>query len=278
MSHTCIVTSNLESRTAPAATWDPQQYLRFADERGRPFAELVHRIGGEPATVQSVVDLGCGPGNLTATLLDSFPHAMIVGVDSSESMLADAAPLATERLRFERGTVQDWRPSAPVDVLVSNATLQWVPNHLQLLPRLVESVSPGGWLAFQLPGNLDDAHHQRIAEVCARPRWAPTVGDAPNRGLVAHSPVEYADVLANLGMTVDVWTTSYLHILTGEDPVLEWVKGTGMRPVLARLSSQEQIEFCAELAPLLRSDFPSRRWGTPFPFRRIFVVAQRPAT
>ncbi len=259
-------------------TWDPAQYLRFAGERARPFGELVARIAEDPASVHRVADLGCGPGGLTAGLAERWPGAEIVGVDSSPAMVDDATRRAGARVRFELADLRTWRPSAPLDVLVTNATLQWVPDHLALLPALVGHLRPGGWFALQVPGNLSDPHHRAIEELCRTPRWADRLGDAPNRGLVAHTPVEYADALAAAGCDhLDVWTTEYLHVLHGPDPVLEWVKGTGLRPVLARLDDAAATAFCAELAPVLAERYPPRPWGTPFPFRRIFAVARRTA-
>jgi trans-aconitate 2-methyltransferase len=255
------------------ATWDPAQYQRFADERSRPFNELVERIGAtDPATV---VDLGCGTGQLTAALADRWPGATIEGIDSDDNMLAAAANHSSARVRFSKGDVATWDPAAPVDVIVSNATLQWIPEHLRLLSRFVEALTLGGWLAFQLPSNLDDAHHQAIRQLIAEPRWQPFFEGAPDRYSTMHSTLTYVSALSRLGCSVDAWETTYVHILQGEDPVLEWVKGTALRPVLARLTTDEQLEFCAELAPMLRSAYGRHPWGTPLPFRRTFVVVQR---
>ena len=263
--------------------WNPEQYSRYADERSRPFVELVDRIRTD--TPRNVVDLGCGPGNLTATLAQRWPEAHVRGIDSDTAMLASAGLLAatsvsskTHGLRFERGDIATWRPNEPVDIIVSNAALQWVPNHIELLPELLDHVVPGGTLAFQVPGNLDDPHHSAIRAVRGRPRWSglPSLRDLPERTHESRPAVAYTDKLAALGYEVDAWETTYVHILSGEDPVLEWVKGTALRPVFDPLPSQESREaFCAELAPLLRDAYPSRTYGTPFPFRRVFVVARR---
>ena len=261
-------------------TWDPTQYLRYGDERSRPFFELVARIGADSDDVRTVVDLGCGPGNLTATLADRWPSARVVGVDNDDAMLHAAAASAGDGLSFVSGDIATWQAEggAPVDVLVSNAALQWVLDHVERLPSLLEQVRPGGWLAFQVPGNLDDPHHQSIREVRSRSRWAsfPALAALPTRTHVSKTASFYADVLAPLCDHVDAWETSYVHILQGDDPILEWVKGTGLRPVLQALETDElRAEFCAELAPLLRDAYPSRPWGTPFPFRRVFVVVRR---
>ena len=261
-------------------TWDPEQYQRFRDERGRPFHELVDRIAIEPAAVRTVVDLGCGPGNLTATLCRRWPEAKVIGVDDDRAMLQSAIGLAVgeARLAFEHGTIEQWRPTSPVDVIVSNAAMQWVPGHLELLPELVDALCPGGWIAFQVPGNLDDPHHQIIRALYRSARWSvlPAVAALPDRTHSSHRAGEYLDVLAPICARVDAWETTYQHVLQGADPVLEWVEGTALRPVLAALADAEQRQaFLDELAPLLRGAYPGRPWGTPFPFRRVFVVAQR---
>lgn len=152
-----------------------------------------------------------------------------------------------------------------------------VPGHLSQLPRLVEHLNPDGWLAVQVPGNLDAPHHQAIRQVRARPQWTERFGDLAERTHSSYPAEVYLSLLNDLGMelTVDAWETTYVHILQGENPVLEWVKGTGLRPVLSRLTPDQQIEFCDDLAPLLRKAYGSRPWGTPFPFRRVFVVAHK---
>lgn len=259
-------------------SWDPKQYQRYRDERGRPFHELVDRIVVDPATVETAVDLGCGPGQLTATLCDRWPAAQVIGLDNDANMLSSAADLASDRLSFASGTVQRWRPDAPVDVVVSNATLQWVPGHLAMLPDLLTMVRPGGWFAFQVPGNLDDPHHQEIRSLYRSQPWSdiPAVKALPDRTHGSHTVPAYLDVLAPLCSHIDGWETTYIHVLHGADPVLEWVKGTALRPVLAALQTDAaRVEFLAQLAPRLRAAYPSRPWGTPFPFKRIFVVAQR---
>jgi trans-aconitate 2-methyltransferase len=259
-------------------TWDPRQYQRYGNERSRPFHELVDRIMVDAAAVKTAVDLGCGPGHLTATLCDRWPHAQVIGVDNDANMLATATALAGDRLSFTSGTVQDWQPVAPVDVVVSNAALQWVPGHLALLPDWLRMVRPGGWFAFQVPGNLDDPHHHEIRSLYRSEPWSdiPHVKALPDRTHSSHTATEYLDVLAPLCSHIDGWETAYIHILQGDDPVLEWVKGSALRPVLAALETDEaRADFLAQLAPRLRAAYPSSAWGTPFPFKRIFVVAQR---
>jgi trans-aconitate 2-methyltransferase len=256
--------------------WDPQQYLAFGDERSRPFFDLVGRVGA--ASPQRVVDLGCGPGQLTAALARRWPGADVVGVDSSAEMVEAAARAtgADGRPRFEQGDLRDYRPDGPVDVLVSNATLQWVPEHLELLSRFVDWLAPAGWLAFQVPGNVDAPSHRILAELRRSARWRAQVGAGADRHLTVAGPTGYARALADRGLRVDAWETTYLHLLRGPDPVLEWVKGTGLRPVLAALGPHEAEEFLAQYGARLREAYPAWSDGvTPFPFRRVFVVAQR---
>jgi trans-aconitate 2-methyltransferase len=250
-------------------TWDPERYLTYADERGRPFVDLVARIGAtDPRTV---VDLGCGPGNLTALLAERWPDADVVGLDSSPEMVASARG-ADIRIEFDVADLTTWTPAAPVDVLVSNATLQWVPGHLDLLPSLVARVAPGGWLAFQVPGNFGEPSHTIRDELAAEaPYAAHTAGVAVPS---SHDASDYLDTLAGLGCTVDAWETTYLHLLTGPDPVFTWVSGTGARPTLQALPDDLRPGFEAEFKRRLAAAYPQRQYGVVLPFRRVFVVAQ----
>ncbi len=254
--------------------WDPGQYRRFADERARPFFDLVARIGTDAP--RSVVDLGCGPGDLTVDLARRWPGAAILGIDSSAEMIAAAGRgEKPPGVSFAVADLRDWQPDAPVDVLVCNAVLQWVPGHLGLLPRWVSWLSCGGWLAFQLPGNFDQPPHAVLREMAASPRWHPLIG-AAELTRQAGDLTGYLDVLAGAGCQVDAWETTYLHILHGEDPVVEWVKGTALRPVLAVLDDAETAEFLAEYRDRMRRAYPPRSFGTVLPFRRVFVVAHGP--
>ncbi|WP_193605669.1 trans-aconitate 2-methyltransferase [Nocardioides dongkuii] len=255
-----------------AHTWDPDRYLTYADERGRPFVELLARVPA--AAPERVVDLGCGPGNLTALLGERWPDASLLGVDASPEMVA-AARRDVPGIAFEVGDLRDWRPEAPVDVLVSNATLQWVPGHLDLLPRLVDAVRPGGWLAFQVPGNFEEPSHTIRRDLAdEEPYRAHTREVAVPQ---AHGPEVYLEALASLGCGVDAWETTYLHVLTGPDPVFTWVSGTGARPTLQALPDDLREGFEAEFRARLAAAYPTRPWGVVLPFRRVFVVAQVPA-
>jgi len=251
-------------------TWDPDRYLTYADERGRPFVDLLARI--DAAAPRTVVDLGCGPGNLTALLADRWPDAEVVGLDSSPAMI-EKARATTSRIAFDVADLRAWAPPAPVDVLVSNATLQWVPGHLDLLPALVAQVAPGGWFAFQVPGNFDEPSHTLRAELAAEAAYAPHTAGAAHPD--AHDPEVYYDALAAAGCTVDVWETTYTHVLSGPDPVFTWVSGTGARPTLQALPDDLRADFESEFKRRLAAAYPVRSDGTVLlPFRRVFAVAR----
>ena len=272
--------------TSPS--WNPEKYLAFAAERGRPFDDLVARIAtAEPV---DVVDLGCGPGNVTRTLLDRWPEARVRGIDSSPDMVDRAQRVAAEvpdgRLTFELGDVREWRPQRPVDVIVANAVLHWVPEHLDLMRRWIaeDVLRPGGSLAVQMPGNAAGGAAAAVAGVVGSPRWADafegvaTSGGLAAEGTAVRTPAEYADALGTAGCVVDAWETTYVHVLPGDDPVLEWYGGSGLRPYFDRLTGTggDLDAFRADLAASLRDAFPPKSYGTLLPFRRVFVVARRP--
>jgi trans-aconitate 2-methyltransferase len=250
--------------------WDAGQYLRFGGERARPFFDLVAQVGA--ISPRYVADVGCGPGTLTAALAKRWPDATVVGVDNSPEMIATAQ--AAPNLSFALGDVWDWRPQRPLDVLVCNAVLQWVPGHDELLLRWADLLAPDGWLAFQLPGNFDQPSHAIVKEMAGSPRWRGLLAGARlNRQ--AGDPADYVALLARPGFEVDAWETSYLHILHGENPVLEWTKGTTLRPVLAALDAEQAAAFVREYGERLRSEYQPHPFGTLFPFRRVFTVVHR---
>jgi trans-aconitate 2-methyltransferase len=253
--------------------WNPQTYLQFADERARPFVDLVAQVGAaEPGRV---VDLGCGPGQLTASLAQRWPSAYVEGLDSSPEMIERAQEHASDRVSFQIGDLQAWRPAQPVDVIVSNATLQWVPDHRSLLPGLVGALAPGGWLAFQVPGNFDAPSHQLLYELAERADYAPHLAQVQTRRPATAEPETYLSDLASLGCTVNAWETTDLHVLSGPDPVCRWISGTGARPILQALPAELRPGFETEYRALLNQAYPSQPYGTVQPFRRIFVVAHR---
>lgn len=252
--------------------WDPTRYLQYADERSRPFVELVARVEGEPRTI---VDLGCGPGHLTAVLRARWPEATVVGVDSSAEMIERArADGADPRASYELADVASWEPSGPVDLIVSNALFQWVPDRMSVMARLAGHVSPGGTFAVQTPDNYREPSHRLLSEIASRPPYrALTEGLHDDRGT---APTAYLELFAGLGWAADVWETSYLHVLPGADPVYEWISGTGARPVLAALPDGLREAFVDEYRAALRAAYPARPWGTVMSFARVFAVARRP--
>jgi len=255
-------------------TWDPDRYLTYADERGRPFVELMARVGAEAPA--SVFDLGCGPGNLTSLLRERWPDADISGLDSSPEMIEQARS-AEPSITFEVADLRGWAAAGdPVDVLISNATLQWVPDHLDLLPSLVGRVRPGGWLALQVPGNFEEPSHTIRRDLAAEAPYAEHTRDVAVPS--SHDPVVYLEALAGLGCTVDAWETTYLHVLTGPDPVFAWVSGTGARPTLQALPDDLRPAFEDEFRRRLRAAYPERDGRVVLPFRRVFAVAQVPGS
>lgn len=272
-------------------SWDPTVYARFAAERARPFTDLLARIApGEAQTeragVRTVVDLGCGQGDQTASLARRWPDAEVVGIDSSQAMLERAEQHVTGeltgRLRFELADVNDWVPAQPVDVIVSNALLQWMPGHLDLLPRFMEHLAPGGWFAMQVPGNFGATSHQAMRDLTQDPRFYDRLHGVLRGTESVAQPSTYATLLAETGATVDAWETTYLHVLDregtfGDDAVLAWVSGTGLRPVLDALADDPPLQraFLDSYAATLRAAYPREPWGTLLPFRRIFAVAQK---
>jgi trans-aconitate 2-methyltransferase len=265
------------ARSTDEASWDPATYLRYGDERARPFVDLLARVGADAPSV--VVDLGCGEGTMTATLARRWPGSRVTGVDSSPEMLVAAARSAVPgQVEFVPGDVRAWTPEGQPDVLVSNAVLHWVPGHQELLARWAAWLPAGGWLAVQVPGNFRAPTHALLADLCRSPRWAGRLADLAPRPDAVLEPAGYLDVLTAAGLEADVWETTYLHVLTGEDPVLGWVRSTVLRPVLAGLSDDDAAAFTAEYAAALREAYPMRSDGTTLlPFRRIFAVGSRPS-
>lgn len=251
--------------------WDPNVYLAFADHRGRPFHELLSRVAAERP--RRVVDLGCGPGNLTRYLARRWPGAVIEAVDSSPEMVAAARERGIDATV---GDVRTWKPRPDTDVVLSNAALHWVPEHSELLVRWIGELAAGTWIGIQIPGNFETPSHAVVRALARREPYAKVMRDIPFRvGAVVHSPAHYADLLMDAGCKVDVWETTYLHQLTGENPVLEWITGTALVPVRERLSDEVWEQFRQELVPLLNDAYPARPDGTTiFPFRRLFMVAQ----
>ena len=254
--------------------WDPELYLRHADERGRPFLDLLARVDVTP---YSIVDLGCGPGQLTPVMRERWPHAMIVGIDSSAEMV-EAANLREDgpSVSYVRADVATWEPAAPVDLIVSNAMFQWVPDQLDVIRRLAGRVAHGGAFALQVPNNDDAPSHVLLHEVASRAPYAEHASGLERpRGL---GPADYVELFAGisetLGWSVDAWETTYMHVLTGVDAVFSWISGTGARPVLQALPDDLRDRFVEDYKEALRDAYPAKPWGTLFPFTRVFAVAE----
>jgi trans-aconitate 2-methyltransferase len=244
--------------------WDAGQYEKFRAERTRPFFDLLSRIPDR--SYKSIVDLGCGTGDLTAAIADHWPEARVIGVDNSDEMLKAAAEHADPgRLDFVKDDLATWKPAQPVDLIVANAAFHWIPDHDQLLARMAAALGPKGVLAVQMPANFQSPSHLLLQETVA--------GRVELRHDIVLPTATYVEVLHRLGFHADAWETLYQHVLQGKDAVLEWVKGTALRPVLKALQGAERDEFLAAYASKLRAAYPETPSGTLFPFRRVFFVA-----
>jgi trans-aconitate 2-methyltransferase len=253
------------------ATWDPKQYSLFRDERSRPFFELLSRIPDRG--YRTIVDLGCGSGELTAHVSGRWPDATVTGLDSSPDMLAQAEPHAIPgRLAFRLGDITAF--DEVCDLLFSNAALQWLGGHETLFPRLAALVQPGGCFAVQMPANFEARSHTLMADVAREGPWAPKLARDWRPPGSAPLPL-YVEALWAQGFAVDAWSTEYYFVLEGDDAVLEWVKGTALRSVLALLDDDEANAFTADYAERLRHAYPKTPHGTLFPFKRIFFVATK---
>jgi trans-aconitate 2-methyltransferase len=257
----------------PSRRWDPGQYERFRDERARPFFDLLARVPG--GDVRSAADLGCGTGELTRSLLERWPAARVFGVDHSPEMLARAAQAPPDaRLRFVQADLARWEPEAPLDRIVSNAALQWLPEHGPLLDRLAGLLAPGGALAVQVPHNRGQGVFAALDELVLEPPWRERLRAAGRRPAI-ETPLFYAERLLGLGLEVELWETVYHHRLAGAAEIVEWLKGTALRPILSPLEPAEQQELLAELELRAAKQYPLGPHGVFFPFRRLFFVAQR---
>jgi trans-aconitate 2-methyltransferase len=256
--------------------WDPNQYLKFSDHRLRPALELLGRVPLEAPGL--IYDLGCGSGNVTRLIAARWPSATVYGLDNSQDMLAKAAS-EPSGIRWLEADIRHWWPDDTPDLIYSNATLQWVDGHDELMPRLLGLLSQGGCLAVQMPLSWDMPSHRLMRETLANGgrRGAP-IGDDRLRAAVARKWVGeaevYYDLLSDRARTLDIWETEYLQILEGEDPILEWVKSTGLRPILNGLDDADREVFLAAYRQRVREAYPARRDGrTLYPFRRLFIVA-----
>lgn len=257
----------------PQAAWDPAQYARFGGHRLRPALELLARVDHPGPT--RVYDIGCGGGEIARLMAERWPEAEVVGTDLSPEMLAKAQAAGPSRVRWELADVRTWTPPGPADILFSNAVLHWVDGHDALFPRLAGHLAPDGVLAVQMPLSWDEPSHQLMRRTLADlDLGTPALRASLDRRWVA-DPEHYYGLLRPHVRTLDVWVTRYLQVLEGDDPVLEWVKGTGLRPVLAALEGEARERFLAEYRRRLAAAYPKRPDGeTLFPFPRLFIVAR----
>lgn len=261
--------------------WNPAQYLKFGGERLRPGYELLARVGDLPSG--PIFDLGCGTGEHARAIAARWPNGRVTGLDHSADMLkkAGATPAATN-LTWQEADIAGWSAPEPAALIFSNATLHWLPDHAALFPRLMRMIAPGGTLAVQMPGNFREPSHTSIRDLALTPKFRGKLGMLTDPGGslrddLVQSPDFYYGVLAPFAADgVDLWQATYLTALTGERPVLEWIKGSILRPALDRLDTDERAAFEDQLAARLAAAYPKRADGvTLFPFRRIFMVARR---
>lgn len=251
--------------------WSPGQYLRFADARLRPALDLLARLGdSEP---RRIVDLGCGAGNVTRLLAERWPAAAVIGVDSDVGMLARAASTPSA-VGWQQADIASWRADTSPDLLFSNAALHWLPDHGRLLPELVGQLSPDGVLAVQVPANFGEPAHRILRQLAAEAGWRDALGSARMGSIL--SPAEYEQLLRPLCSHLELWETTYWHVLSGEDPIIEWMKGTTLLPFIERLDESAADRFLAAYRERLAAVHPPAADGTTlFPFKRLFFVARR---
>ncbi len=251
--------------------WNPAQYLKFADERTRPARDLLAQVPLKEAKL--VYDLGCGPGNSTALLVEAFPQARVIGVDNSPEMLAKARktlPQAT----FVSADLLDWQAPAEADVLFSNATYHWIPNHLAALQKLLAGLKVGAILAVQMPDNLGEPSHVAMTRAGAAAPFADKLHSATSARDVLPDPAQYYAALKTLSSRLDIWHTIYNHPLDGIDGIVEWLKGTGLRPFLDPLNENERADYLKHYEALLAKSYPLQADGKVLlRFPRFFIVA-----
>jgi trans-aconitate 2-methyltransferase len=254
-------------------SWSARQYVKFENERTRPVRDLLNAVPDTAARL--VVDIGCGPGNSTELLAARFAGAKAIGFDSAPDMI-EAARKRLPNIEFELADVSSWNAAGPFDVILANAVLQWVPDHETLLPRLVGKLAPGGSLAVQMPDNLEEPAHRAMRQVACEQPWAAKLGGTDRRRDRLMSAEQYFSLLQAQCQTVEVWRTTYFHRLAGIDAVVEWFKGTGLRPFLDPLDEGERQGYLARYRELLSAAYPTLADGNVLlPFPRLFIVATR---
>ena len=254
-------------------TWSAAQYLKFEHERTRPVHDLVARIPN--SEVVRAADIGCGPGNSTEVLRERYPEAGVVGLDSSPDMI-EAARKRLPGVAFEVADIREWRPKEPLDVILANAVLQWIPDHETLFPALMAKLGPGGALAVQMPDNLDEPSHRLMGEVAGNGPWAAKLKGAADARTERHLADWYFRLARRHAARFDIWRTTYFHPLAGARAIVEWLKGTGLRPFLDPLEEGERDAFLARYEEAIAEAYPAEADGTVLlPFPRLFIVAAR---
>ena len=255
-------------------TWSAKQYVAFEDERTRPARDLLAAL--PPGDVRSAIDIGCGPGNSTQLLVERFSGATVRGVDSSADMI-EAARQRLPQVQFDTVDIGSWNDSGPFDVIFANAVLQWLPDHDTLLPSLVARLTEGGSLAIQMPDTLDQPSHRLMREVAADGPWASQLADAAGQRTDIASASDYYSMLKPHCSRVDVWLTTYHHPLAqGASGVVEWFKGSGLRPFLQPLDDTEKTQFLEQYLAAVEHAYPVLPDGSVLlPFPRLFIVATR---
>ncbi len=252
-------------------TWEPQTYLRYADIRFRAGIDLIARI--PKVDYQLVYDLGCGTGHLTRILANTFPDSKVTGIDSSPEMLSEARR-EFPALNWQQADITSWHPPAPPHLIYTNAALQWVPDHETLLPSLLNKLRPGGVLAMQVPRHFESPSHLGLKELVMQSEWRATL--EPLLLAPIPAPETYWRWLSPHARNLDIWETIYLQVLDGKDPVVNFMRGTALRPFLSALPEHEAGKFIEAFAERMAAEYPPQANGqTLFPFRRLFVIAQR---
>lgn len=255
-------------------SWSAKQYVAFEDERTRPARDLLAAI--PPVEARSAIDIGCGPGNSTELLVERFIGATVRGVDSSPDMI-DAARKRLPNVQFDTVDIGTWNESGPFDVIFANAVLQWLPDHATLLPSLAARLTPGGSLAIQMPDNLNEPSHRLMREVAAEGPWADKLASAAGQRTEMASASDYYSMLRPHCARVDVWRTTYHHPLAGgASGVVEWFKGSGLRPFLEPLDDAEKAQYLKQYQAAIEQAYPALSDGSVLlPFPRLFIVATR---
>lgn len=253
--------------------WDAHLYQRFASERTQPAIDLVSRLHVDDP--KRIIDLGCGPGNSTEILRRRWPHAKIIGLDSSAEMISAARERYPDQ-EWILANVETWEARQPYDIVFSNAALQWIPHHDQLLTRLLHQVAEGGILAFQIPSHVHSQLHQQILQIANESDWAHRMHEA-KRALTIESPSFYYDILEGRVSKLDIFEIEYCHVMENTQAIIQWISSTGLRPFLDALETADQKQRFIDLLSLhVAAAYPRQKNAKVlFPFRRLFIVACR---